>query len=349
MSVQSPTLAISFGRVAGHEARLFTLQNERLTVRVTDYGGALVAIEAPDCKGRQGEVLLGLPDAAAYGATRGAFGALLGRNANRIAGGRFVLDDVPYELSRNENGSTLHGGAVGFDKRFWSVAAAESTCLELTLVSEDGDQGFPGRVEVTARYELAGAELRLAFAARTTKPTPLSLSAHPYFNLEGPHALDCLGHLVEIPAGEFLPTDERQIPTGERRSVAGTPFDFTTARAIGERIRQPDAQLVHGRGYDHYYILSEGGGALRRAARVTAPGSGRSLEILTTQPGVQFYTGNKLDGTVRGRSGLYRQSAGFAFEPQGFPDAVNQPNFPSTVLRPKTAYREEIVYRFGIE
>jgi aldose 1-epimerase len=336
-----------FGRVGNQEARLFTLDNNEITVRITDYGGRLVSIEAPDRSGRRADVLLGFSDAGVYAQTPGSFGALLGRNANRIAGASIVIDGHPYHLSENEDGSTLHGGAVGFAKRFWSVAVSDKQALTLTLRSADGDQGFPGDVEVIATYRLVGQELRLGFDARTSRPTPLSLSAHPYFNLEGSGTPDCLDHRVEIFALAYLPTDKRQIPIGERRSVAETPFDFTRPHGIGERIRTPDQQLQYGRGYDHYFILSDTGrGGVQLAARAHAVGSGRILEIRTTQRGLQFYTGNNLDGSVCGREGLYRQSAGFAFEPQGFPNAANQPDFPSTILRPGELYHEEIIYRF---
>jgi aldose 1-epimerase len=241
----------------------------------------------------------------------------------------------------------LHGGAVGFERRFWSVTLVDKHALTLTLRSKDGDQGFPGDVEVIATYSLVGRDLRLCFDARTDQPTPLSLSAHPYFNLEGSAIPHCLNHHVQIFAQAYLPTDKRQIPTGERRSVAGTPFDFTTPHTIGERIRVPDQQLQYGRGYDHYFILPDTDrGALQLAARVHSVRSGRILEIVTTQPGLQFYTGNNLDGSALGQQDLYRQFAGFAFEPQGFPNAPNQPDFPSTILRPGDLYHEEIIYRF---
>ena len=336
-----------FGQVSGHNARLYTIENEQLRARITDYGGILVSLEAPAPSGSREHIVLGFEDAADYAANKGSFGALLGRNANRIAGGTVTIDRETYSLSKNENGSTLHGGAVGFGKQFWSVLSASRNSLALRLVSPDRDQGFPGEVEVTATYWVAGTELHLIFDARTTKPTPLSLSAHPYFNLDGVGARDCLDHRVEIFATHFLPTDEKQIPTGEQRAVEGTVFDFSAPLPIGARIRCRDPQLRYGRGYDHYYILPpESAGRLRLALRAYGARTGRVLEILTTQRGTQFYSGNNLDGSAAGRGGLYRQSGGFAVEPQGFPNAVNQPGFPSTVVRPGEAYREEIVYRF---
>lgn len=340
------TADLSFGNVDGRPAHLYTLQNDQLRARITEYGGILVSLEVLEDGGFE-HVLLGFDDVGGYVANKGSFGALLGRNANRIAGGTFSVDGRTYTLSKNENGSTLHGGAVGFGKQFWTVAAAAAEQIVLRLTSPDGDQGFPGTVDVTATYRLDGAALHLVFDATTTKPTPLSLSSHPYFNLDSVAAPTCLDHRIEIFATHFLPTDERQIPTGERLAVAGTAFDFMRARPIGARIRDPEPQLGHGRGYDHYFILpEESAGSLRLATRIHAAASGRVLEILTTQRGIQFYTGNNLNGSALGRGGYYRQSAGLAIEPQGFPNAVNQPGFPSTILRPGERYREETVYRF---
>ena len=340
-----PTVA-DFGRAQGQAARLYSLDNGRLKASVTDYAGALVALEAPDRSGGLGQVVLGFDDVAGYVDNRGSFGALLGRTANRIAGGRLVIDGQAYELSKNEGENTLHGGAEGFGKKLWRVKDASSDHVTLALTSPDGDQGFPGEVSVEATWRLDGSSLSLVFTASTTKPTPLSLSAHPYFNLDGPDARHCLDHEVEIFADGFLPTDRQQIPTGEKRPVAGTPFDLRKPQRIAAHIREPDEQLRFGKGYDHYFILPDAReSSPLLAARVRSAASGRVLEILTTQPGLQFYTGNNLDGTAPGRGGLYRQSAGFAFEPQGFPNAPNEPSFPSTILRPGEVYHHEIVYR----
>lgn len=340
----------SFGRLPdGNEAALYTLENGRHRVRVTDYGGRLVSIEAPDRHGVSGDILLGFDDAASYARAGGAFGAILGRTANRIANGELPIDGVTNQLVRNENGNTLHGGEFGFDKLLWSVGHATATELRLSLLSPDGDQGFPGELRVTARYRLDADCLSLRFEAQTTKATVVSLSAHPYFNLAGPSCGDILNHRVGIPADAFLPTDRRQIPTGEIRPVAGTRFDFRETVIVASRIRQTDEQLLYGQGYDHYFVLSQGrAGFEHLAARVEEPQSGRLVEVWTTQPGVQFYTGNQLNGSVSGRGGvIYRQSAGLAFEPQGFPDAPHHPNFTSTVLRPGDLYRETIRYRFA--
>jgi aldose 1-epimerase len=337
---------IPFGRAHDRTARLYTIESDTLRASITDYAGILVSLEAPDREGRRDHVVLGFDDVAGYVDNRGSFGALLGRTANRIAGGRFAVDGTAYDLSKNEGNNTLHGGVAGFGKRFWSVKDASAQQVTLALTSADGDQGFPGEVSVEAIWRIDGNDLSLIFTADTTKPTPLSLSAHPYFNLNGPAAPDCLDHEAEIFADAYLPTDRQQIPTGEIRPVAGSAFDFRSLQRIGMRVREPDEQLRYGRGYDHYFVLPERDGTKPRlAARVRSAASGRVLEILTTQPGLQFYTGNNLDGSAPGRGGLYRQAAGFAFEPQGFPDAPNQPNFPMTILRPGTVYHQRIVYR----
>jgi aldose 1-epimerase len=329
----------------GHHASLFTLENDRLRVRITDFGGRMVSIEAPDRDGHRDHILLGFDDVAAYSAYGGSFGCLLGRYANRIAGAAFTLDGQTYPLSKNNGDATLHGGATGFNRVSWTVVSAEDRTLVLTLVSPDGDQGFPGQVTVQATYRLDADSLSLAFEAQTTRPTVINLSAHPYFNLAGTGSGDVLGHEVTIAADAFLPTDEAQIPTGEIRPVAGTPFDFRQPALLGARIRQPDPQLFHGLGYDHCFVL--GADASAPAIKVRDPASGRVLEIHTDQPGIQVYTGNKLSGTFAGHGGVvYRQSAGLALEPQEFPDAPHHPNFPSTSLRPGEVYRRSIRYRF---
>jgi aldose 1-epimerase len=334
----------------GSNAKLYTLRNENLRVRVTDFGGRIVSIEMRNRQGGFDHVALGFDSLEAYSEAGGSFGALLGRNANRIAGGRFTIDGQSFELSRNEGDTTLHGGKAGFGKVFWRVDASARDTLALRHFSPDGDQGFPGDILVRATYRLEGDTLLLTFEAKTTKPTPLSLSAHPYFNLAGPSAGDMLDHEINIAADAFLPTDAKQIPTGEIRDVAGTPFDFRRPMPAGARIREPDPQILYGKGYDHYFVLGTArDGTPQLAARARHAPSGRTLEVFTTQPGTQFYTGNNLNGSVAGRGGAYRQSAGFAFEPQGFPNAVNQPNFPTTVLRPGAKYREVIGYRLILD
>jgi aldose 1-epimerase len=342
--------AEAFGVVQGRPAWAYTLENSNMRARVTDYGGILVSVEAPDREGRMDHVVLGFEDAGSYFSYGGSFGAIIGRCANRIAGGRFKIDGICYETSKNDRGSTLHGGEGGFGRRFWSVLSATQDCLTLALVSEDGDQGFPGQLSVKATYTLTGSDLELSFVASTTKATPVSLSSHPYFNLDGSSAGDCLAHLATIEADEYLETDANQIPTGKRKRAAGSAFDFRTARPVGERIREMNAQLEFGCGYDHFYLIPEADKqSLRPAARVVSSQSGRALEILTTQPGIQLYTGNQLNGSMRGRTGLYRQSAGLAIEPSGFPNAVNEATFPSALLRPGEVYRQTTIYRFSSE
>jgi aldose 1-epimerase len=330
------------------------LDNGHLRVRITNYGGRMVSIEMPGRSGQREHVLLGFDDVTAYVTAGGAFGALLGRNANRIAGGSFTLNGSTYRLPTNDGSSTLHGGPMGFDKVFWDVASATAGAepgLVLTHVSPDGDQGFPGELSVHAAYRLKGDSLWLEFEARTGKDTPVSLSAHPYFNLAGAAKGDVLAHVITIASDSFLPTDEKQIPTGEIRPVAGTPFDFLKPTPLAARIRAYDPQLIYGTGYDQCFVLgSRHTSTLRFAARAHDPASGRQLEIHTTQPALQLYTGNKLNGSIAGRGGvIYRQSAGFAFEPQGFPDAPNHPQFPSTILRPGEKYGAAIRYRFMVD
>jgi len=344
----------SFGKTEdGRAAQIFTLENPRLRVRITDYGGRIVSIEAPDREGRRTHVVLGFEDVRHYVASDGAFGALLGRTANRISKGRFTLHGKTYQLPLNEECANLHGGPQGFDRLFWDVEAdsgSSEPSLLCTLVSPDGDQGFPGELSVEARYRLAGEWLWLEFVAHTDAPTPVSLSAHPYFNLAGPDAPTVLDHQVTLAAERFLPTDAQQLPTGELRHVEGTPFDFRSAATLGSRIRQVDPQLLYGQGYDHYFVLpSPMPASAQFAARAREPRSGRVLEIYTTQPGLQLYTGNQLNGSVAGRGGIYRQSAGLAFEPQGYPDAENRPQFPSNVTYPDRPYSASIGYRFRAE
>ena len=339
----------SFGRLPdGQSARLCTLESADLRVRITDFGGRIVSIEAPDWQGKRGDVLLGFDDAAQYAAAGGAFGALLGRNANRIAGGDLTIDGEHFRLAANDRGATLHGGPRGFNELLWRIVAAGPRELVLGHVSRDGDQGFPGELAVEARYCLAGAALSLELSARTTKPTVVSLDAHPYFNLAGAASGDVLAHEVEIAAEAFLPTDASQIPTGDILPVAGTPFDFRAPRAIGAHIREADPRpaarpglrpLLCARRRPRNAAVRGAGPRPRERPRCRNPYDAAGAAVLCRQP---------LDGSLAGRGGVaYRQSSGFAFEPQGFPDAPHHPNFPSTVLRPGGRYREMIEYRFA--
>jgi aldose 1-epimerase len=343
-TTREPSAAF-FGNTAdGRASTVYTLSNEILRVRITDFGGRIVSIEAPDDRGHRDHVVLGFDQVADYQSAGGAFGALLGRIANRIAEGRFTLDGHSYAVPTNEPHANLHGGPEGFDDLFWRVERPSDEpqpTLVCTHVSPDGHQGFPGEVSVRATYRLAAEWLWLTFEARTTRPTLLSLSAHPYFNLAGPDSGSILGHELTLPASHFLPTDAHQIPTGEIRAVIDTPFDFRSPRTLGQRIREPEPQLLYGQGYDHYFILDESPAETARlAARVVDGTSGRLLELHTN-------TGNQLRGCFAGRGGIYRQSAGFALEPQGYPDAIHHPHFPTIVLRPAELYACAIGYRFG--
>ncbi len=347
-------MSAAFDTILGHApdgtpiGRLL-LESPTLRVGLTNFGARMLSIEAPDRGGRRDHVLLGF-ESATMVLRAGSFGAVIGRCANRIADGRFTLDGVAYQLSQNDGTSTLHGGKQGIAKRFWTVAERSGRHAVFTLESPEGDQGFPGAAAITATYDLRGETLTLTLEATTTAPTPINLSAHPYFNLAGAAALDVNDHLVAVAASSFLPTDARQIPTGERRAVDGTPFDLRAPTLVGARIRGEDPQLLTARGYDHHFILDEDARAIRRPAiRVIHPPSGRVLEIVTTQLGVQVYTGNSLDGSLIGHGGTYRQTAGIAFEPQGYPDAPNQPAFPSTIVRPGDIYRQVVAYRFTTE
>jgi aldose 1-epimerase len=314
------------------------LENEALRVHIAMYGARLASIEAPDRHGVRDHVLLGFDELNPY-FTASSFGAVLGPYANRIAGGRFTLDGKVYRLPRNEGANTLHGGAQRLDKKFWVVESHSATKLKLRTISTGAKHQFPGTVFVHAHYRLEGPALWLELTATTTEPTVLNLSTHPYFNLAGAQALDIADHSLQVFADAYLPTDKAQIPTGEIKPVEGSVFDFREPVVLRERLRADDPQLLQVGGYDHSFVLREPSAEPQLAARIHHPGSGRTLEVHTTQPALQVYTSNKLDGKLPGRGGAYRQSAGLALEPQCFPNAPNQPNFPSTALYPGTTWR----------
>jgi aldose 1-epimerase len=344
-----------FGVTPGGVAvQLYTLRNRNgMQARIATYGGTVTSLTAPDRAGRYVDVVLGYDTLEGYLKESPYFGALVGRYANRIARARFTLDGVTHTLAANNGANTLHGGRVGFDKVVWGVANAAMTPegpeLTLSYLSRDGEEGYPGNLSVTATYTLTEDDaLRLEYRATTDQDTVVNLSQHSYFNLRGAgHPGDVLGHIVEIKADRFTPVDEGLIPTGELRPVAGTPFDFRRPTAIGARIGESDPQLRFGRGYDHNWILNSRPGELALDATVYEPESGRVLEVLSTQPGLQFYTGNFLDGSITGKNGrVYPFRHGFCMEPQHFPDSPNHPGFPSTVLKPGETYRNTIVFRF---
>lgn len=346
--------AAPFGRTpAGQAVTLFTLTRAGgVRVRLMNYGGIVVSLETPDRSGQLADIVLGCDTLDAYLAGHPYFGALIGRYANRIAGGLFVLDGVTYRLATNDGPHHLHGGMHGFDEVVWQaepVTERERAGVRLAYTSPAGEEGYPGALAAVVTYWLTTTdELCIEYAATTDAPTPVNLTHHSYFNLAGHAAGDILDHHVQLHADCFTPVDGSLIPTGGLRPVAGTPFDFRRPTAIGARIDDNDEQLRCGRGYDHNWVLNRAGPGLVSAARVHEPGSGRTLEVLTTEPGVQFYTGNVLDGSVVGKGGVrHGRRAGLCLETQHFPDSPNQPAFPATILRPGERYAQTTVYRFA--
>ncbi|HEX8687761.1 MAG TPA: aldose epimerase family protein [Pyrinomonadaceae bacterium] len=343
-----------FGSTKGGEAvEIYTLRNGRgAEARVMTYGATLVSLKVPDRAGRLEDVVLGFDRLETYESDTHYVGQVIGRYANRIAKGRFTLNGVEYKLAVNNGENHLHGGLRGFDKVVWRARPLPSKlgqAVELTYVSADGEEGYPGTLTVTATYTLTEANaLRIDYAATTDRDTVVNLTNHSYFNLAGHGNGDILGHLLTVNAARFTPTDAGSIPTGELRPVKGTPFDFTRPTAIGARIEQDEEQLRFGSGYDHNFVVVGRAGALRLAARVSEPTSGRAMEVWTTEPGVQLYTGNFLEGTADGKGGKpYRRRYGFCLETQHFPDSPNRPAFPSTVLHKGARFRSTTVYKFS--
>lgn len=343
-----------FGRTPdGVPVDLYTLRNVRKAeAKICTYGGLVVSLRVADRAGQLGDVVLGYDKLDDYVRNSPFFGALVGRYGNRIAKGKFTLDGVTYSLATNNYPNALHGGVKGFDKRVWQARAYQSKrgpALELHYVSKDGEEGYPGNLTVTATYTLTDEnELRLDYAATTDKATVVNLTHHSYFNLAGAGSI--LNHEVMIRANTFTPVDNTLIPSGELRPVEGTPFDFRTPTSIGARINNPDEQLKFGGGYDHNWVIDKPPGELGLMARVYEPTTGRVLEVFSDQPGLQFYSGNFLDGTIVGKAGtVYKFRSGFCMEPQHFPDSPNKPQFPSVVLKPGDIYRNTIVYRFSVK
>ncbi|MES2760032.1 MAG: aldose epimerase family protein [Pseudomonadota bacterium] len=334
-----------FGRLAdGADVSLFTLTNANgLVAKVTDFGGIITELHTRDRNGALADIVLGFDRLAPYLGEHPYFGALIGRYANRIAGGRFMLDGTACQLDVNDGANHLHGGRGGLHTVLWD-ARADGAVLTLRRRCSDGEQGYPGTLDITATYQLSDDdELIMRLAAVTDRATPVNLTQHSYFNLAGRG--DILGHELTLHADRYTPVSEMLIPTGEIAPVAGTPFDFRTARPIGERIGEADRQLRYAGGYDHNFVLNRPG----LAARVRDPASGRVMELFTDQPGVQFYSGNFLDGTLGGKGRQYTFRSGLCLEPQHFPDSPNQPSFPDTVLRPGEQYATESRYRFGVD
>jgi aldose 1-epimerase len=340
-----------YGVVSGGSyADLFTLTNNQgVSVTLTNYGGIVTALHTPDRNGQPGDIALGYDKLEEYLARNPFFGALVGRFGNRIAGAKFTLNDQRIELAQNSGQNHIHGGRVGFDKVLWAAepfTTPESVGVKLAYTSADGEEGYPGTLAVTVVYSLNDdSEFQIDYGATTDKATIINLTNHNYFNLAGKG--DILDHVMQINADQFTPIDSALIPTGEIRSLAGTPLDFRIPTPIGARIEQPDEQMQFGKGYDHNYVINGTPGELRRAALVSEPTSGRTLEVLTTQPGVQFYSGNMLTN-LTGKGGQeYKRRSGFCLETQHFPDAPNHPNFPSVVLEPGQHYHEVTVWKFG--
>jgi len=338
----------------GETVELFTLKNSKgVTATIIGWGGIVVSLTAPDRAGRFADVVLGYDTLEPYLKPNPYFGALVGRYGNRIAKGEFPLDGQVYHLPKNNGENTLHGGKVGFGQKLWAVReikAKDGSALELTLTSPDGEEGFPGTLVTRVTYTLTEqSELRIDYEATTDKPTVLNLTNHSYFNLAGPGGGDVLGHVLRLDADRFTPVGKGLIPTGELRSVAGTPFDFRVPTPLGARIDAKDPQLELGGGYDHNFVLNGPAGTLRLAARVVEPRSGRVLEVLTTEPGVQLYTGNFLDGSPGKDGQSYGRRTGFCLETQHFPDSPNQPSFPTTTLRPGAVFKSTTVYRLTTE
>ena len=345
----------SYGKTDGGEAvALYKLRNARgAEATITNYGGILMSLKVPDRNGKFDDVVLGLGDFVSYLNKNSPYlGALIGRYGNRIAKGRFTLNGVEYKLAVNNGENHLHGGIKGFDKVVWTgheMKTKAGPAVVLTYLSKDGEEGYPGNLNVKVIYTLTNNnELRIDYSATTDKDTVTNLTHHSYFNLAGEGNGDILNHLVTINADQFVPTDAGSIPTGELRKVAGTPFDFLKASAIGARINQDDEQLKFGNGYDHTWVINGVSGKLRLAATAYEQTSGRLMQVWTTEPGVQFYTGNFLDGTLTGKSGkVYQRRFGFCFETQHYPDSPNQPSFPTTTLKKGATYKSTTIYRFS--
>lgn len=331
--------------------QLFTLENSAgMRVEITNYGARIVSIAAPDRSGNFADVTTGFDDLRLYLEKNPYFGAIIGRYANRIAKGKFALNGKDYALAVNGGPNSLHGGAEGFDKKFWSAHNPEpgSTSLELSYLSADGEESYPGALSVVVTYTLTEDNaVRIDYTAKTDRDTVINLTNHTYFNLSGSESI--LQTEMMINSDSFTPVDSALIPTGEIRSVAGSPFDFRKPESIGARINDDDPQLKLAGGYDHNFVLRRGGEGAELAARAIDPNSGRILEVLTTEPGIQFYTGNFLDGSLRGKRGaVYKRRCAFCLEAQHFPDSPNHPGFPTTVLRSGQEYRQTTFFKFSV-
>jgi aldose 1-epimerase len=340
----------NFGQADGRPVDLYVLTNNKgMVAKITTYGAIVTELLAPDRDGKLNDLVLGFDSLEGYLKGHPYFGAIVGRVGNRIAKGRFTLHGTTYQLATNNGPNHLHGGLKGFDKVVWAAEetpAQDGVAVRFTYLSKDGEEGYPGNCKVEVIYTLTDQnELRLDYTVTTDKDTPVNVTNHSYWNLAGAENGGILNHLLLLNADRFTPVDDTLIPTGELKPVAGTPMDFRSPHAIGERIRQVGGNPV---GYDHNYVLNGAGQKLDLVARVHEPTTGRILEVLSTEPGVQFYSGNFLDGTLRGKKGVvYQQYHGFCLETQHFPDSINHPNFPSNVLKAGQTYRSTTVHRFS--
>lgn len=351
MSAKPAVHSEEWGKTSDGIVRLYTISDSEMSVQLTNFGARIVSIMAPDRQGKIQDVVLGYHYFAQYlSHPKGYLGATVGRYANRIAGGEFTLNGVTYHVPTNNNGNALHGGTLGFSSKVWKAHIRGKQSVEFTLLSPDGDMGFPGDLTVHVRYTLEVNKLRIDYEATTTKPTVINLTNHSYFNLAGEGSGPILDQDLRINSSAFTPIDSKLIPTGDIHSVANTPFDFRKLTPIGERIQTNDQQLQYAGGYDQNFVLEGAEGNLKEAAFAVDPQSGRTLTVLTTQPGLQFYSGNSLDGSVTGYSGKpYNKYAGFCLETQHFPDSPNHPAFPETILRPGQKMRSTTVFTFGVD
>ena len=348
-----PVTRAPFGTTAdGTAVEVFTLINANgLELRAITFGGIITSLKVPDRTGAMGDIVLGFDSLDGYLKGHPFFGAIIGRYGNRIARGRFLIDGHEYTLATNNGPNHLHGGPRGFDKQVWSAEILPSrNTIAFRRTSTDGEEGYPGNLAVEVVYALTDDnKLIVDYHYTTDKATPVNLTQHSYFNLAGEGSGDVLGHSLMLQADRYTPVDGTLIPTGELALVEGTPFDFRQPAPIGARIDQPHPQIKNGQGYDHNWVLNKTGSELSLAARVTEPTSGRTLEVMTTEPGIQFYAGNFLDGTVTGKSGRpYPRRSGFCLETQHYPDSPNQPGFPSTIAKPGQDYRTRTVFSFGV-
>lgn len=342
-----------FGQTPNNEAvTLYTLKNSKgMEVQIMNYGAIITKIMVPDKNKVIEDVVLGFDSVADYIKDSPYFGAVVGRYGNRIAGGKFNLDGKNYSLAAQNNGQHLHGGLKGFDKKVWKTLSQKPGSLTLSYLSKDGEEGFPGNLEVQVTYTLTEDNaIAMDYTAKTDHATVLNICNHSYFNLTGNVKRDVLDHTIQLNAPFFIPVDKVLIPTGEVKSVKGGPFDFTSPKKIGLEINAADEQIAFGGGYDHCYAFDKAPGAYAKIAHVEEPVSGRVMEVFTTEPGVQFYTGNNLDGHLIGKYGAkYNKRTGFCLETQHYPDSPNKPNFPSTVLRPGETYTSKTVYQFSVK